>query len=694
MRKYRKWGFIALAILAVGAGIGIGVVAVQTGDLPEITGLEEYRPSATTRLFADDGELIAEFYMENRTLVTLDRVPPHVVNAFLAAEDPRFYRHSGIDLIGISRAMFKNIKAGRIVQGGSTITQQLAKMLFLEPDRTYARKLNELVLALQIERRYSKDEILNIYLNQVYLGSGAYGVEAAANTFFGKSVDQLTLAEGALIAGLPPAPSRYSPLRNPEVAVKRRRHVLGRMVSEGFITKAEMDAADRLPLALSGGRFVSARAPYFVEYVRQYLDEKYGTTALYGGGLNVYTTLNLPMQTSAEAAMRKRLAEVYQRHPREGKEIQGALLALEPHTGHIKAMVGGTDFSRSQFNRCTQAYRQPGSSFKPIVFAAALDKGYRPDDVVLDAPVSYPGATAGKRWRPLNYDKKFAGPVSLRRALARSINVVAVKLLDDVGIDTAISYARQLGIESPLSPYLPLALGASDVTLAEITGAYAAFDNFGIYIEPNAIEVITDRTGRVLEDNNPVTRQAVSPATAAAMTDLLTGVIQHGTGWQARELKRPVAGKTGTTSDYKDAWFVGYLPSMVCGVWVGYDDHKMIGAKETGASAALPIWLDFMKEYVEKLAVPVEEFPEPPKQGFDNRSGLKLKVVAPAAPPDADGLPDEVEVPNGTLDGNGDGPPDGLGGGHDGGTSGAPAKPHGPAGRASTALPPRAPATR
>lgn len=644
MRKYWKWVLIALAVLAVGAGIGIGVVAVQTGDLPEITGLEEYRPSATTRLFADNGELIAEFYLENRTLVTLDRVPPHVIKAFLAAEDPRFYRHSGIDLIGISRAMVKNVKAGRIVQGGSTITQQLAKMLFLEPERTYTRKLNEAVLSLQIERRYSKDEILNIYLNQVYLGSGAYGVEAAAKTFFGKTVDQLTLSEGALIAGLPPAPSRYSPLKNPEKAKERRRHVLGRMVAEGFITQKEMEAADALPLVISGRRFISTKAPYFVEFVRQYIEEKYGQTALYGGGLNVYTTLNMDMQTSAEEAVAEGLAEVYERHPRKGHEIQGALLALEPHTGYIKAMVGGTDFGRSQFNRCTQAYRQPGSSFKPIVFAAALDKGYRPNDVVLDAPVSYPGAVAGKRWRPMNYEKKFEGPVTLKRALARSINVVAVKLLDDVGIPTVIDYARRLGIKAELQPYLPLALGASDVTLSEITAAFAAFDNFGIYIEPNAVEGITDRSGRVLEGNAPVTRQAVSPATAAAMTGMLTEVVQRGTGWKARELGRPVAGKTGTTSDYNDAWFVGYLPSMVCGVWVGYDDHKKIGAKETGASAALPIWLDFMKAYVEKLAVPAEEFPAPPRHGFENRSGLGLKVEAVGVP-GQDDFPDEVETP-------------------------------------------------
>jgi len=632
MRKLRTWLYISAILLAVGIGVSVGVVAVHTGNLPEITALEEYTPSATTRLFADDGELIAEFYLENRTPITLDKAPQNLIHAFLSSEDPRFYSHSGIDLIGIARAMLKNIRARRIVQGGSTITQQLAKTLFLEPERSYSRKIKEAILALQIERRYSKNEILTIYLNQVYLGGGAYGVEAAANVYFGKPAAGLDLAECAMIAGMPPAPGKYSPFVNMDNALSRKHHVLRRMVDEGYISTDEMARADKEPLVIKSNRFVSARAPYFVEYIRQRMEEKYGSTTLYRGGLNIYTTLDLKMQDSAEAALTKGLAEITKRHPRKDHEIQGAFLAIEPHTGSIKAMIGGTDFDKSQFNRCTQAYRQPGSVFKPIIYTAAIEKGYQPDDVVLDAPVSYPGAKPGLRWRPSNYDHKFEGPVTLRRAIARSINVVAVRLLDDVGIPKAIDCARRLGIHSELSPYLPLALGASDVTLMDMTAAFSVFDNFGIYTEPTAIERITDREGRVVEEGVAPNRQAISSETAAAMTDLLTGVVQRGTAYQVKSLGRPAAGKTGTTSDFNDAWFIGFLPSMAAGVWVGYDDHKPIGNKETGAMAALPVWLEFMQDYVKEFNVPPEDFPQAPPQLFQNVSGLNLKIKAAAMP--------------------------------------------------------------
>jgi len=642
--------YLLLALLAVLLGGVAGFVAVHMTDLPEITALEEYKPSATTRVFDDEGGLIAEFYMENRTPVTLDRVPKHVVHAFLSVEDPRFYHHSGIDLIGVSRAMLKNIAAGHVVQGGSTITQQLTKMLFLEPEKTFTRKLKEALLALQIERHYSKDEILAMYLNQVYLGSGAYGVEAAAHIYFGKTVDQLTLGEGAMLAGLPQAPSKYSPFLNPTRAKERRLHSLKRMVEEGYISRDEMEAADNEPIVTRPTRFISSKAPYFVEYIRQYLEEKYGPETLYRGGLNIYTTLNLKMQENAEAAVQKGVAEVMKRHPRKGYEIQGALLAIEPHTGYIKSMVGGTDFSKSQFNRATQAHRQPGSAFKPIVYAAALEKGYKPDDIVMDAPVSYPGAVPGKPWRPMNYDKKFEGPITLRHALARSVNVVAVRLLSDVGIPKVIGCANRLGIKSDMPPYLPLALGASDATLMEMTGAFAAFDNFGAYTEPSSIIKITDREGRVLEDNRPQSKEAVSAATAVTLTDMLTSVVQHGTGWKARELKRPVAGKTGTTSDYHDAWFIGYVPSLALGVWVGYDDHKPIGSKETGAEAALPIWLDFMKGYVKDFDVPAEEFPVLPPQGFQEISGLNLKVGGAVKPVESDKASEAPEEEEGPAD--------------------------------------------
>ena len=630
MRNKFLWLYLLGAIIAICLGAAAGFFVVNTADLPRISALEEYKPIATTRVFADDGELIAEFFMENRTPVTIDRVPMHVRQAFLAVEDPRFYRHSGIDLFGVARASLTNVMAGRVVQGGSTITQQLSKMLFLEPEKSLSRKVKEAILSLQIERRYSKDEILSLYLNQVYLGSGAYGVEAAAHTYFGKPVEQLDTAEGAMLAGLPQAPSKYSPMKDPKRAKSRRHHALLRMLDEGFISKDEMLSADKEPINLKSGRFISSKAPYFVEYVRQTLDEKYGP-ALYRGGLNIYTTLNLDMQEAAEASVAKHLAEVSKRHPRPGKEIQGALLAIEPNTGSIKAMVGGTDYAKSQFNRSVQAHRQPGSAFKPIVYAAAIEKGYRPDDIVMDTPVSYPGASPGKPWRPANYDNKFSGAMSLKSALARSVNVVAVKLMADVGIKKVIGCAQRLGIRSDMQPYLPLALGTTDATLLEMTAAYAAIDNFGVYVTPSAISRITDREGRVIEEGIPGTSQAINPDTATILTSMLENVVQHGTGWKARELARPAAGKTGTTSDYQDAWFIGYLPSMAAGVWVGYDDHKPIGKRETGAEAALPIWLDFMKGYVKAANVPVESFPPEPPPGFQNISGLSLKTEAEMA---------------------------------------------------------------
>ena len=623
MSRYGKIFYAALAFIAVIIGVVAGVVLVHTSDLPEISSLEEYKPSTTTRVFDCNGELLAEFYMENRIPVPLSQVPPHVRQAFIATEDPRFYHHSGIDISGIARAAFQNLRAGRVVQGGSTITQQLAKQLFLDSEKTLSRKVREALLALQIERRYSKDEILSIYLNQVYLGSGAYGVEAAANRYFGKSVGELTLGEAAVLGGLPAAPNKYSPVNNLNRCYQRRQHVLQRMLDEGNITRQEMDAANAEPINVQPPRAMDEKAPYFVEYVRQKLEEKYGEKELYRGGLNVYTTLDLRMQEMADAAMAKGLAALDKRHPRKDRQIQGALIAIEPHSGEIKAMVGGRDYKKSVFNRSIQALRQPGSAFKAFVYATAVEKGMTPEDTMVDAPVSYPGAKPGVPWRPVNFENKFEGTVTLRRALAESINVVAVKLLQQVGIQDTIATARRMGVTTPLQPYLPLALGASDVTLLEMTSAYSVFDNGGVYTSPQVIEKVTDREGGVIEDNAPTTHQAVSANTAAIITDMLTGVVKFGTAAEAgRELNRPAAGKTGTTSEYDDAWFIGYLPSMVTGVWVGYDDHKPIGNRETGARAALPIWLDFIQSYIKEYQVPPEEFPKP---AFGNMSGVQVK---------------------------------------------------------------------
>ena len=623
MSRYRKLFYASLVFIAIIIGVAAGIVLVHTSNLPEISSLEEYKPSTTTRVFDSNGELLAEFYMENRIPVSLSQVPPHVRQAFIATEDPRFYHHSGIDISGIVRAAFQNLRAGRVVQGGSTITQQLAKQLFLDSEKTLSRKVREALLALQIERRYSKDEILSIYLNQVYLGSGAYGVEAAANRYFGKSVGELTLGEAAVLGGLPAAPNKYSPVNNLSRCYQRRQHVLQRMMDEGYITRREMEAANAEPITVQPARATDSKAPYFVEYVRQKLEEKYGATELYRGGLNVYTTLDLRMQEMADAAMAKGLAALDKRHPHKDRHIQGALIAIEPHSGEIKAMVGGSDYKKSVFNRSIQALRQPGSAFKAFVYATAIEKGMTPDDTMVDAPVSYPGAKPGALWSPNDFDNKFEGTVTLRRALADSINVVAVKLLQRVGIQDTISTARKMGLTTPLQPYLPLALGASDVTLLEMTSAYSVFDNGGVYTSPQVIEKVTDREGGVIEDNAPSTHQAISANTAAIMTDMLAGVVKSGTAYEAgRELNRPAAGKTGTTSEYDDAWFIGYLPSVVTGVWVGYDDHRPIGNRETGARAALPIWLDFIQSYIKEYQVPPEDFPKP---AFRNVSGVQVK---------------------------------------------------------------------
>jgi len=626
--KTIRFVYLILACAALLVGITAGVLIVHSKDLPNVATLEEYKPSATTRIFAEDGQLLGEFYMEDRIPIPLARVPKHVINAFLATEDPRFYRHSGIDVSGIFRALYANIRARKVTQGGSSITQQLTKMLFLTPERSLSRKIKEAVISLQIERRYSKDEILNLYLNQVYLGGGAYGVQAASLRYFGKDVEQLTVAEGAMLAGLPAAPNKYSPIHDHERALGRRSHVLNRMETEGFITQAQADTASAEPLTAKPSHVLNSKAPYFVEYVRQRLEDKYGTTTLYRGGLNVHTTLNIKMQEVAEAGLKKALDAVSKRHPRADKQIQGAFLAMEPSSGAIRVMIGGTDYEKSEFNRAVQALRQPGSSFKPIVYTAAVEaKGYTPEDIIEDTPVSYPGAKPGVPWRPSNFENKFEGAVTLRHALAHSINIVAIKLMAKTGIDTTIGYARKLGITSPMQPYLPLALGASDTTLIEMTSAYAVFDNGGMYNTPSAITKVTDREGGVIDEFLPEARQAITAETAATMVDLLAGVVKFGTGFEARTLGRPAAGKTGTTSSYNDAWFIGFVPSMVAGVWVGYDDHKPIGNKETGARAALPAWLDFMKGYVKEFNIPSEDFPKPPKPGFRNVSGGGVKVV-------------------------------------------------------------------
>lgn len=587
--------FLILTTVLIGGAAGFLMFSIW--DLPEVRTLEEYRPSITSRVYSDNNKLLAEFYLENRTPVVLSDVPVMLINALIAAEDARFYNHRGLDPRGIARALARNIRARKVVEGGSTLTQQLAKVLFLSPERSYTRKFKEMALALRIEQRYTKQEILSLYLNQIYFGSGAYGVEAAAHIYFGKTVKDLDIAECSLLAGLPRSPKYYSPFKAPESALGRRAYVLNRMVEMGNITRAQADAAKRVPLPSKPTIKVSGPAPYFVEYVRQKVEERFGASILYSGGLNIYTSINDDLQKYAEQAVKEGLANIEARHRKKvaSQPLQAALIAIEPFSGHILAMVGGRDFSESQFNRAWQALRQPGSAFKPVIFAAALEQGFGATDILDDSPLTIK-VDRKKNWTPENFTHTYQGHVTLRNALAQSLNVPTVKLLEKIGVDETIQYARKFGIRSPLTRYLSLALGSSDVTLFELTSAYTVFANHGTKLGPVSILMITDSSGRVLYTNDALPIQVMKPETSYLITNLLRGVIERGTGWKARELGRPAAGKTGTTNDYRDAWFMGYTPNLVAGVWVGYDDHRSIGPKETGARTALPIWLAFMKK--------------------------------------------------------------------------------------------------
>ncbi len=588
-----------LTLTAVLIGGTAGFIMFSFWDLPEVQTLEEYKPSITSRVYSDNNKLLAEFFLENRTPVSLTDVPAMLINALIATEDTRFYSHHGLDLRGIARAFIRNIRAHKVLEGGSTLTQQLAKVLFLTPERSYTRKLKEMALALRIEQRYTKQEILSLYLNQVYFGSGAYGVEAAAHAYFGKSVKELDIAECALLAGLPRSPKHYSPFKAPESARGRRAYVLSRMAEMGSISRAQAEDAKKEPLPSRPIERAGGPAPYFVEYIRQKVEDRFGASILYSGGLDIYTSINDDLQKYAELAVTEGLIKIEARHRKTHapQPLQAALVAIEPFTGHILAMVGGRDFSESQFNRAWQALRQPGSSFKPIIYAAALERGFCATDILDDSPITIK-IDRNKTWSPENFSHTYQGPVTLRKALAQSLNIPTVKLFEKIGADEVIRYARNFGIRSPLSRYLSLALGSSDITLFELTSAYTVFANHGTKLGPVSILTITDNSGRILYTNDALPVQVMKPETAYLMTNLLKGVVEQGTGWQARELGRPVAGKTGTTNDYRDAWFIGYTPNIVAGVWVGYDDHRSIGTKETGARAALPLWLSFMKKAV------------------------------------------------------------------------------------------------
>jgi penicillin-binding protein 1A len=694
--RLRGWKLIdrvALAFLlfcAIVLGAAAGLLFVYASDLPEIRSLETYRPNVVTEVYADDGQLVGSFALQRRILMTYEQCPKVLFNAVTSIEDQHFEEHWGIDFPRIAGATVRNIVHRRITAGASTITMQLAGNLFLDrSDRTFRRKIQEMLLALQIERRYTKPQIFAMYANQVYLAHGNYGFAAASQFYFGKSVTDLNLQEAALLAGMVNGP-KFSPIANPEAALNRRNLVLRRMEEEGKLSAAEANAAKKAPLGLHLQYPRNDLAPYFFEDIRKYLEATYGTEAVHERGLRVYTTLNVKMQRAANQAIRDGLHSYDRRHGWRGglpnlikdnlgkletyedddwrhaiekgsyvtglvmavddksatikigqyrallspqdiawtgrkkpndllkvgdlaqfsiQELrettarvqleqqpspQAAMICIDNPTGEIKAMVGGYSFEDSKFNRATQAVRQVGSSFKVYVYADALEKGFTPFDTILDAP--FTTISGGQPYSPRNYDEKFEGTITLRRALAGSRNVPAVKLAEKVGISTVVDEARRFGITTPLPPYLPLALGAADMKLVEHVSAFTVFPDDGIRIDPHMIRRVSTYDGALLEEAHPAIHEVISPDVARTMTAMLEEVIQFGTGIEAKVLKRPAAGKTGTTQDYTDAWFVGFTPQITAGVWVGFDDKQnSLGKKETGARAALPIWTQFMQ---------------------------------------------------------------------------------------------------
>jgi len=597
----------------VGAGVAVAALwafTILPRTLPSVTALETFQPLIGTKVYDDNDELITELHVERRIFVPLAHIPQTLRDAVIATEDKRFYYHWGIDPIGIGRAVAQNYRRGRIVEGGSTITQQLTKVLFLTPDKSLERKLKEAVLALELERRYSKDRILEMYLNQVYFGHGAYGVEAASRTYFGKSVSELNAREAALLAGLPRAPTTYSPFDHAEAAKRRRDVVLRRLVEYGALKDAEAKRLARADLGLIPPERRRTTGQYFLDYVQQTLEARYGADMVFKGGLNVYTTLSPTLQLAAEQSLRDGLKALEGRtKSRPGEHPEGAIVTIEPGTGYVRAMVGGYDFFRSEFNRAVQARRQPGSAFKPFIYIAALESGLTPATRVDDSPVSYAVGPNGQAWKPENYDRKFRGSTTLQQALEESVNVVTVKIQERVGLNRTIQVARRFGISSPLDLNLSLALGTSDMTLMELTSAYGALANQGQWLPPTTIRYVTDPAGKLLEEHLPEPREAVSPETAFVITQMLKGVVERGTGQAAKALGRPIAAKTGTTNDYSNAWFIGYTPRLATGVWVGYDRPRSLGKDETGSRVAVPIWVSYMGNALGDS--PKDDFPMP-----------------------------------------------------------------------------------
>ncbi|MGE5321805.1 MAG: penicillin-binding protein 1A [Actinomycetota bacterium] len=716
-----------LVLTAALAGVLVGLIIVYSTDLPQIGELERYRPSTITELYDSRGRVIGQFALQRRVIAQYSDFPWVLREAILSTEDKNFERHWGINFWRVLGATVRDLETNRRAEGASTLTMQLSRNLFLSPERHFSRKVQEAMLAIQIERHFTKEQIFTLYANQIFLGSGVYGFEAGAEYYFSKRAKDLTLPEAALLAGLPKAPVALSPINFPDRALKRRNLVINNMLEDGKITRDEANQAKASPLRLNLEPETSP-APYFVEEVRRQLEKKYGSDQVHEGGLRVYTSLNLDLQRAAQRAMLDGLAAYERRHGwkghlrnvvREGESldrwqdpdwqqpiapgtymhglvvdiglqfakiklgrysaqigpnelkwteaklphkilsvgdvvyvkvlalntelntarvsleqesgVQGALLAIDNATGDVKAMVGGRDFDESKFNRATQAMRQTGSSFKPFVYTAAIDRGAEPDDKIVDEPTTFD--SNGTPYTPHNFDRRFEGSITLRHALAESRNVPAVKLAAQLGMPTVAEYARRFGITSPLPPYLPVALGAADLTLFEQTSAFTVFPNDGVLLRPRLITKVTDYNGHVLEEDYPEARDVTSTRTARIMVQLLEGVVQHGTAFAAKKLRHPLAGKTGTTNDYTDAWFIGFSPSITCGVWMGYDEKKTLGADETGAKAALPIWMDFMRAALADPARRQEAFEPPPpgKKNVVRRAAIALPKPAGAA---------------------------------------------------------------
>ncbi|MEW6673170.1 MAG: PBP1A family penicillin-binding protein [Thermodesulfobacteriota bacterium] len=626
---------LLMVIAGVLCGMTVGVFLSLTHDLPQIRSLETYKPSAVTRIFSADHILLAELFVEKRDPVPLAMVPESLKAALLTTEDRNFYRHSGMDIKGILRAIVRDIWAGEFVEGASTLTQQLSKTLFLTPRKTIIRKAKEALLAFQLERRYTKDEILELYLNQVYFGSGAYGVASAARLFFGKPLGELTLAECALIAAMPKAPSRFSPLINKPLAQKRRNLVLRQMLEINIISEAQYRQAIAEPVQTPDRDGFAPSGPYFVEYIKNFLEDALGSTRLYMGGLTVTTTLSGELQKAAEHAARGGLQALEARMKKNGAvrpEPQCALVALDVQTGGILAMVGGRDFVQSPFNRATMALRQPGSAFKPIVYALAVERGFSQNQTVLDAPVIFKGAQDGNDWRPENFTKTFQGELTLRRALALSENIPAVRLIEMLGPAAVADFAFTLGVHSPLRPNLSLALGTSEVTLLDLTSAYAVFPNRGRKIQPFGVLKVTDAAGRVVWEAPPQVHMAMSRTGAAIITDMLQGVIREGTGKTSGRLSAPLGGKTGTTNEFKDALFIGFSPSVAAGVWFGNDDFTPLGKGETGARTALPAWIEFMSRTLQDRPYQYFDIPDDVVSAWmDPQTGMLAPENSPKA---------------------------------------------------------------